>query len=327
MALSYLPAQGHETRWPINYNIREELTMRALITGATGFIGRRLLRGLERAVVLTRNAQRAEGELAEFDVTVFGWNPLREEVPPEALEGVDAVFHLAGEPVAEGRWTRAKKQRIRESRVLGTRNLVATLCRLEHPPRVLISASAVGYYGDRGDEVLDETAEASSDFLGEVCVAWERESQQAAAVGVRVLQPRFGIVLGADGGALPRMISLFRKGLGSPLGSGRQWMPWIHVDDLVRLLMFLAEHEEVTGPVNGTAPQPVTNREFTRALSRSLGRPAFLPAVPPAVLRLALGEFAGILLASQQVVPRVAEAAGFDFQYPRLEEALADLVR
>lgn len=299
--------------------------MKTLVTGATGFIGKRLIGRLDEPVVLSRNAERARRELGNPQVQVHAWDPLAGPPTAEAFEGVKTVFHLAGESVAEGRWTKAKKDRIRDSRVVGTRNLVAGIVQAPVKPDVLISASAVGYYGDRGDETLAETATSGNDFLAGVSEEWERESQRAAEMGLRVVNPRIGIVLGADGGAAPKMARLFRLGLGSPLGNGRQWMPWIHIDDLIELLLFSAECEDVEGPINAVSPQAATNREFTRELARALHRRVLLPPVPGIALRMALGEFSGALLASQNVSPQAALAAGFVFQRASLTEALHDL--
>ena len=237
-----------------------------------------------------------------------------------ALDGVDAVFHLAGDPVAEGRWTAEKKQRIRDSRVLGTRHLVDALRKLERRPSVLVSASAVGWYGSRGDEVLDEASPPAHDFLADVCVAWEQEARRAAEFGMRVVSIRTGMVLG-DGGALPKMLPPFRFGLGGPLGNGKQWVPWIHVDDLAAMYLHAAENTNVSGPMNGVSPQPVANKEFTKVLAAVLHRPAVLPA-PYFALRLAFGEFAQILFDSQRVLPKAAERSGFQFRYPELRPAL-----
>ncbi len=301
--------------------------MRALITGATGFVGKRLLHRLdEPAVVLSRNAAKAEKSLAAFNVKAFGWDAENQPAPAEAFEGVDVVFHLAGEPVAEGRWTKEKKRRLRTSRVEGTRNLVQTLVQLPKKPRVLISASAVGFYGDRGDEMLTEDATGREDFLGEICMAWERESQLARHAGIRVVNPRIGIVLGEKGGALGKMLMPFKLGMGSPLGSGKQYMPWIHIDDLVSLMLFAAERESVNGPLNATAPHPVTNYEFTKILGKVLGRPTFMPAPPAFMLKIILGEFASVLLQSQNAVPKRSLDAGFHFHYPDLEPALREIL-
>jgi uncharacterized protein len=300
--------------------------MRALVTGATGFVGRRLLAGLERPVVLSRDATRAEKSLAPLGAKAFGWNPERPP-PAESFDGIDTVFHLAGDPVAEGRWTEAKKARIKSSRVEGTRNLVATLRAIGRGPQVLVSASAVGLYGDRGDEQLDENSPAAHDFLADVCREWEHEANEARLLGIRVVPVRIGIVLGPGGGALSKMLTPFYLGLGSPLGSGRQYMPWVHIDDLVGIFMHAATHQGVTSAVNGVAPNPVTNREFTDTLGKVLGRPTFMPAVPPLVLRTMFGQFADVLLASQRAYPVATRQSGYVFQYPELEPALRNILR
>ncbi len=299
--------------------------MKALVTGGTGFVGPRLLRLLEQPTVLTRNPERAARSIGHLAGTIVQWNPLEGPPPPEAFAGVDVVFHLAGESVAEGRWTAAQKAKIRDSRVVGTRHLVAGMTRADTGPKTLVSASAVGYYGDRGDEELLESAPPADDFLGEVCVAWEAEANAAAADGVRVVTARTGIVLGAGGGALGKMLLPFRLGAGGPLGSGRQWMPWIHVADLARLYIHAAETVPLTGPMNAVAPNPVRNSEFTKTLAKQLRRPALLPA-PYFGLRLAFGEFAQVLFASQRVVPKVALDSGFVFQFPLLAEALREIL-
>lgn len=296
--------------------------MRALVTGATGFVGRRLLAHLDRPVVLSRNPQKARDALG---VEAHAWDALAGPPPPQAFDGVDLVIHLAGDPVAEGRWTAAKKRQIRDSRVVGTQNLVAALDKLERKPATLISASAIGYYGSQGDKVLDESAPPSNDFLADVCRDWEAAAQQAAAMGIRVCHPRIGIVLGRGGGALQKMLLPFKLGLGGRLGSGRQWMSWIHLDDLVGLILFAAEMPALRGAFNAVAPHPVTNLEFTKTLGRLLRRPTLLPA-PRFALRLALGEFADFLLASQRVVPRVMQEHGYPFRYTHLEDALSAIL-
>ena len=235
------------------------------------------------------------------------------------------VFHLAGESVAEGRWTAAQKVRIRESRVIGTRNLVAGIARAEPRPRVLVSASAVGYYGDRGEEELTEASPPGDDFLADVCIAWEREARVAEQHGVRVVLARTGIVLG-QGGALAKMLTPFKLGAGGPLGNGRQWMPWIHVADLARLYLHAADTTSIQGPMNAVGPDPVRNSEFTKALGRALHRPAFMPA-PYLGLRLVFGEFAKVLFASQRVIPQVAIDTGFHFEYPQIAAALAEILK
>jgi uncharacterized protein (TIGR01777 family) len=295
--------------------------MKALVTGATGLVGRQLLHELERAVVLTRGARDAERRLGS-GVSAWAWQPETEPAPAAAFDGVDTVFHLAGEPVAEGRWTAEKKQRIRESRVLGTRNLVATLAALPSLPRVLICASAVGFYGDRGDEELREGSAKGQGFLADVCEAWEAEARAAERVGVRVVMARLGIVLAPGGGALARMLPPFRLGVGGKLGDGRQWMPWIQLNDVVGLLLHAARDERLRGPMNVVSPEPVTNGEFTGALGQALGRPTVM-SVPRLALRMAFGELSQALLSSQRVLPGIALETHYSFAHPRLGPALA----
>lgn len=282
-------------------------------------MGRRLCTLLTGPRILTRAPEHAPPEFAQS--ACFRWDPARELPPVEAFDGCQAVFHLAGEPVAEGRWTKAKKATIRDSRVEGTKHLVEALRELEHRPEVLVSASAVGIYGTRGDEILAESAAAAEGFLADVCRAWEAEACAAEDLGMRVVTIRIGLVLGAQGGALARMLPLFKLCAGGRLGHGRQWMPWIHVDDLASLFLYCAQSKTLSGPVNGCAPNPVTNRRFTKALASAVGRPAPFPA-PAFALRLGLGEFAEVLLASQRAVPDKAQGAGFEFKYPTIETAL-----
>ncbi|MDX1947787.1 MAG: TIGR01777 family oxidoreductase [Pirellulaceae bacterium] len=300
--------------------------MRALVTGATGFVGQRLLGKLTKPVVLSRDPGKAEKSLAKFGVKAYAWEPQEKPAPAEAFDGIDAIFHLAGDPVAEGRWTAAKKERIRASRELGTRNLVTTLRALTHRPKVLVSASAVGIYGNRGAEELDEHSSHASDYLAEVCEVWEREAVAARELGMRVVPVRVGIVLGEKGGALGKMLTPFKLGVGSPLGSGQQYMPWIHIDDLVGILLHAAASDSLNETLNGTAPHPATNREFTKTLGKVLGRPTFFPPVPGFVLRTALGEFANVLLASQRVLPKATLASGYHFQHAELEMALRSIL-
>jgi uncharacterized protein (TIGR01777 family) len=252
------------------------------------------------------------------------WNPVQGPPPRESLENADAVVHLAGEPVAQ-RWTPETKGRIRESRVTGTRHLVEALAALPRRRAALICASAIGYYGDAGDQILDESASPGAGFLPEVCVAWEREARQAEALGFRVACIRIGLVLDPGSGALRRMLPPFRLGLGGRLGSGQQWMSWIHLADLADLFRFALEHP-VGRSLNAVAPEPVQNVDFTRELARALHRPALFP-VPGFVLKAMFGEMAGVLLESQRVLPRAAESAGFPFRFPKLGPALADLLR
>jgi len=244
--------------------------------------------------------------------------------PEEALREADAVVHLAGEPVAQ-RWSEAVKRRIRESRVMGTHNLVEGLAKLARKPAVLVCASATGYYGTRGDEVLTEGVAAGSGFLAETCVEWERAALTAEALGVRVALIRTGMALDPRGGALQKLLPPFRMGVGGRLGNGKQWVPWIHLDDLANLYAFALENP-VRGALNGAAPEPVTNADFTRALAAAVHRPAVLP-IPAFAMGLLYGEMAQILFDSQRVVPNVAENMGFRFRFPQLPGALADLLK
>ncbi len=297
--------------------------MNITISGASGLIGRRLLRVLGKAGHTLHVLSRHGGTNLPNGVRLSVWDPGR--LPPSAsLEQADAVIHLAGEPVAQ-RWTAEVKRRIRESRVMGTKNLVEALSQLPRRPDALISTSAVGYYGSRGDEILSESSAPGSGFLPEVCVEWERAAQQASAFGMRVAIIRIGVALDKRGGALGRMLPPFRAGLGGPLGSGQQWMSWIHAGDLAELFRWVME-ERLAGVFNGVAPFPVTNSEFTRELARALGRPAFI-GVPQFGLKLLFGEMAQVLLDSQRAAPRAAESSGFRFRFPQVGPALGDLLR
>lgn len=292
--------------------------MRITLTGATGFVGAALAPKLQRAghstFLLTRNPAGRENAAA--------WDPAAG--PPARTGAPEAVIHLAGEPVAQ-RWSAEVKRRIRDSRILGTRHLVQALAQLPEKPRVLVSASAIGYYGDRGDVVLTEESEPGTGFLPETCVEWEREARAAEAAGIRVVLLRIGIVLGRGGGALARMTPPFKLGAGGPLGDGRQWMSWIHLDDVTGLIEWALREEHVRGPVNATAPEAARNRDFTRALGAALHRPAVIP-VPAFGLKLMFGEMARVLLESQRVEPRAALQAGYRFRYPELAPALRDLL-
>ena len=305
---------------------KDFLAGRTLVTGATGFVGRQALLRLQHAIVLSRDVDRATSSLPPFDGRTYSWDPRNKPVPAEALEGIDTVIHLAGEPVADGRWTSHKKRRLCESRVAGTRHLVESLAARPKRPRVLVSASAIGYYGSCGDDVLDETSPPQDDFLAELCVAWEREAGKARRLGMRVVTVRIGIVLGRNGGALSKMLTPFRLCLGSRLGNGKQWMSWIHLDDLVHMLLFAAQQDQIDGPLNGTAPKPVTNQDFTHTLRKVLRRPSVMPVMPGLMLQLIVGEFGKVLLTSQRALPKAAEAAGFHFQYPELELALREIL-
>ncbi|MFH1217939.1 MAG: TIGR01777 family oxidoreductase [Pseudomonadota bacterium] len=296
--------------------------MRALVTGGTGFIGKHLVSRLDNPVVLGRNPERIRQTITSAKARK--WD-MGHPLDPAVFAEVDTVFHLAGESIFKGRWNAEKKDRILRSRVEGTKNLVHALGQAENPPSTLICASAVGFYGSRGDEILDESSPAGNDFLAKVCTLWEEEARKAEIFGTRVVSVRFAVVLGTDGGALPQMLTPFKLGLGGRLGNGRQYMSWIHIDDLVNLLLHAAKDENIHGPVNGAAPNPVTNREFTAQLAASLHRPAIVP-VPGFVMRAVLGEFGEVLLGSQRVMPEKAINSGFTFTHPLLQDALADLL-
>lgn len=298
--------------------------MKVLVTGGTGFIGKHLLpllrdRGHE-IVVLTRNPNLA-GVRLPVVCRVAPWDPLKGPLDPKNFDGIDAVVHLAGENVGEGRWTRDRKHRISQSRILSTRLLADSLGQLNRKPGVFISASAAGFYGDRAEGTMDESAPSGEGFLAEVCRQWEAEIFRMESMGIRSVAMRFGVVLGQDGGAMEKMLPLFRMGLGGPLGTGRQWMSWIHVRDAAGLILHALEHSTLNGPVNTVAPHPVTNREFARTLGQVLCRPVVLPA-PAIVLKLLLGEMSGLLLAGQKVSAEKARASGYKFVYPKLETAL-----
>jgi uncharacterized protein (TIGR01777 family) len=294
------------------------------VTGATGLIGKALVRELQargdEVTVLTRNGARASSELP--GVTVCEWSdPVHEPAPAEAFAGRDAVAHLAGEPLAQ-RWTDDVKRRIRESRELGTRNLVAGLRESAEPrPRVLVSQSAVGWYGARGDEQLDESAPAASDFLAQVVAGWEAEARAAEELGMRVVLARTGVVLAESGGALEKMLPPFKLGVGGPVAGGGQYVSWIHLDDVVGAILFCVDEERAHGPVNVTAPDPVTNKELSKALGHVLRRPAVLP-VPGLAVKALYGEMASVVTTGARVMPRRLEELGYEYRRPDLEPAL-----
>ncbi|HKO63053.1 MAG TPA: TIGR01777 family oxidoreductase [Pyrinomonadaceae bacterium] len=297
--------------------------MKILISGSHGLVGTALIKALEPdghdIYRLVRHYPESAQEIE--------WSPERYSIALSLIEGFDAVVHLAGESIAEGRWTDEKKKRIRESRIRGTKLLADALGNLTTPPRVLISASAIGYYGDRGDEVLTESSPPGNDFLSEVCVEWEKTTSHATAMGIRVMNARFGIILDKEGGALKKMLPPFRMGIGGRIGSGKQWMSWIALDDVVGALKFALTNELLSGPVNFVAPNPVSNAEFTKTLGHALSRPTLLP-IPAFGVRLAFGEMAdALLLSSQRVEPKVLKEAGYQFQYPNLAEALQHVLK
>jgi hypothetical protein len=292
--------------------------VRVLVTGGTGFVGASLCRALQgegHAVTIVSRHEGASGE------PTVGWDDL-----DAALAESDAVVNLAGEPIAARRWSNSQKHRILGSREGRTRALVEAMGRVSQRPRVLVSASAIGIYGPRGNEALDETASPGSGFLAQVCDIWEREARRAEALGVRVVRLRLGIVLAPDGGALARMLPPFRRVVGGRLGSGKQWMSWVHRDDVLGLISEALANPAYVGAVNATAPNPVTNAEFTHVLSGVVMRPAWLN-VPGFVLRLALGEMASMILTGQRVLPGVAQRLGYAWRFPELSGALRATVR
>jgi len=294
--------------------------MRVAVTGSTGLIGTALCAALRQAgdevVPVVRGTPRP-GELP--------WDPVAGEIDTAGLEGLDAVVHLAGAGIGDARWSEARKRLIRESRVAGTRLLAGALARLERPPAVLVSGSAIGWYGNRGDEPCTEASPppAAPDFLAEVCRDWEAATAPAEAAGIRVVHLRTGIVLARQGGALARLVLPFRLGLGGRTGSGAQWMSWIALDDEIGAIRHILVTDALTGPVNATAPNPVTNLEFTRTLARVLGRPALLPT-PLLPLRLRYGAelVQHLLVEGQRVLPEKLLSSGYAFRHPELEGAL-----
>ena len=304
----------------------QQKAMRILVTGASGLIGRRLCQSLldegHTVIGLSRSPESARG----VPVTEMRrWDALSGPPDDKALAGVDAVIHLAGEPIAARRWSDEQKRRVRDSRVVSTRNLVNGMLAMTTAPAAFISSSAVGFYGDRGDEMLDEQSPAGVGFMADVCKAWEQEAERAAPSGTRVVRVRTGVVLSREGGALEKMRLPFTLGVGGKLGSGRQWFPWIHIADIVDIYRYALTADSLSGPVNATAPTPVTNAEFTRRFARALHRPAFVP-VPEFGLRAVLGEMADVLLSSQRVLPGVLMTAGYRFRFLSLDDALADLL-
>ena len=297
--------------------------MRVAVSGSTGLVGSEVVASLSaagHAVVRLVRRPPASGEKA------VRWDPEKGEIDSAGLEGLDAVVHLAGENIASGRWNAARKAAIRGSRVNGTRLLCDALAGLARPPKTLVCASAIGYYGDRGADVLTEGSPPGAGFLSDVCMEWEAASEPAARKGIRVVVLRIGVVLSPKGGALSRMLPLFRAGLGGVIGNGRQYVSWVALDDLVGIVLHTLQSGELRGPVNAVAPVPVTNRELTEALGKVLSRPTLFP-VPAFALRLAVGEMAdALLLSSARVVPGRLEATGYPFRFPELPAALRHLL-
>lgn len=300
--------------------------MKVLIFGGTGFIGKNLCNELLSAgykvCIVSRNPKRAD--LSGSGVEVIEWNSSAGSLPVELLEGVNLIINLAGESIGNRRWTQSIKEKILDSRVQTTQAIVNAIKQKQVFPKVLINASAIGFYGPHGDEEISESTPAGQDFLAKVCQAWEAEAFKAQALGVRVVALRTGMVIG-DEGALARMMTPFRFYIGGPLGTGAQWMSWIHIKDLTRLIRFAAENENINGPVNATAPEPVKMKEFCKVLGQVMGRPSWLP-VPGFLLKVVLGEMSDMLLNSQRILPKKILKEGFLFQFSATKTALKDII-
>jgi len=297
--------------------------MKILVSGSHGLVGGALIKSLlNRGDNVSRLVREAPSGSNDIE-----WHPNQDQIDARKLNGFDAVVHLAGESIASGRWSSEKKTRIRDSRIKGTNLLSGALAKASQPPSVFVSASAIGFYGNRGDEVLTEQSAAGNDFLAGVCKEWEQAAESAAEKGIRLVKARFGIILDKDGGALAKMLPPFRMGIGGRIGDGKQWMSWIALADIVGALEFVIENQALSGPVNFVAPNPVTNATFTSALGRILGRPTFLP-VPAFGARLAFGEMAdALLLSSQRVEPKRLNETGFRFRHSNLNDALSEILR
>jgi uncharacterized protein (TIGR01777 family) len=297
--------------------------MKILITGSHGLVGKALISELSKdqheIVSLVRHNSGSKSEIE--------WHPNQGAIDSDSVSGFDIVVHLAGESIASGRWTDEKKRKIRESRVMGTTLLSQSLARSTKPPAVFISASAIGYYGNRGAELLEEKSAPGNDFLAEVCVAWEKATGEAEARGIRTIHARFGIILDQEGGALAKMLTPFRMGVGGRIGDGKQWMSWIALVDVIKGLKFVIENNSITGPVNFVAPNPVTNGEFTKTLGEALSRPTLFP-MPSFAARLAFGEMAdALLLSSAKVEPKRLRESGYRFEFENLQPALAAILK
>ena len=304
--------------------------MRILVSGSTGFLGTAAIEALEREgntiARLVRPETLQRGPAGGSGQTV-AWDPIAGKFDAAAAEGADALVHLAGASIAGGRWSLSRKNLLRSSPIEATRHLIGAVSKLRRPPRVIVASSAIGYYGNRGDETLTETSAPGSDFLSKLCREWEAETARGAEFGARVVSLRFGIILAAHGGALPRMLAPFQMGVGGRLGTGRQWMSWLTLQDALSMIQFALASAGLAGPVNAVTPNPVTNAEFTKILAKTLHRPALFPA-PAFALRLALGEMAdALLLSSQKVVPSKLVSAGYRFLQPDLADGLMKVLR
>ncbi len=301
--------------------------MRVFLTGATGLIGCRLVPRLlaegNTVLCVSRDPTRAR-HLWPEEVEIIGADPCLPGVWQDRAALCDAVINLAGANVAQGRWTRQRRSRIRRSRLGTTAHLVEALARVDQPV-TFISASAAGYYGNTGDQAVGERAQPGEDFLARLAVEWEHSALRSESETVRVIPLRIGVVLATEGGALARMLPIFRAGMGGPLGGGRQFLPWIHVEDLVEIILFILKEPHLVGPINASVPSPCRQGDFARTLGRVLGKPAFMPT-PAWILKILMGDLAAIVLSGQRVIPNVLKAAGYPFRFPELEEALTDLM-
>jgi len=299
--------------------------MRILVSGSTGFLGSSLIDVLERegyTILRLMRPDTRKGDANSARAQTVRWDPVRGEFDAVAAEGADALVHLAGASIADGRWNAARKILLRTSRIEATRHLIGALSKLQRPPRVIVASSAIGYYGNRGDETLTESSAPGGDFLSALCREWEVETARGTEFSARVVMLRFGVILAAHGGALPRMALPFKMGAGGRLGSGRQWMSWLTLPEAVGMIRFALSNSGLVGPANAVAPKPIQNADFTRILAKTLHRPALFPA-PTFALRLALGEMAdALLLVSQRVKPSKLEQAGYQFAQPELAAAL-----
>ena len=301
--------------------------MKVMVAGASGFIGKELIKQLDdkghEIVVLTRNHESARFNIP-VHCEIVTWNPELNAVSPSSLKGIDAVINLAGEGIANGRWSPKRKREIIQSRVVSTRRIVDAMTSMNDKPKVFVSASAIGLYGDRGDELLNETSSKGEGFLSEVCQRWEDETCKAKTLGVRTVSLRIGMVLGHDGGALEKILPPFQLGVGGKLGNGSQWMSWIHIRDLVNMMIYSIENSSIGGAYNAVSPNPVNNIDFTKVLGKVLKKPVIFP-VPKIILKIALGELSELLIGSQRVVAKKICDTGFEFKYPQLEKALKEV--
>jgi uncharacterized protein len=302
--------------------------MRILVSGSTGFLGTSLIEALEKeghTIARLVRPETRQSKASGVPGQNVRWDPVAGEFYADAAEGADALVHLAGASIANRRWNASRKNLMRTSRIDATRHLMGALSKLRRPPRVIVAASAIGYYGDRGDEILTETSAPGSDFLATLCQEWEAETARGAEFGARVVNLRFGIILAAHGGALPRMALPFKLGVGGRIGSGRQWMSWLALSEVLGMIRFAIQNSQLSGPANAVTSTPVQNSEFTRVLAKTLHRPALFPA-PAFILRLALGEMAdALLLSSQRVLPSKLEQSGYKFAQHDLAKALAEI--